>query len=134
MNNYQRISRAYQTAGNLRSQRDRDAEVFDVFAARLRDAQMEGGMALARALAGNNNLWQTVTTVTLDDNNPQPLHVRRSMLALANSILKEMIKPKPDVRLLIEVNCNVAAGLRGVAPNSALLGGGALPGGAASGG
>jgi hypothetical protein len=118
MNTYQRISRAYQSAGNLRSQRERDAEVFDVIGARLRDAQPQGGIPLAKALADNNRLWLTVTTITLDDNNPQPVPVRKSMLALANAVLKEMGKPAPDIRMLIEANSNVAEGLRGRSPGS----------------
>jgi hypothetical protein len=118
MNNYQRISRAYQTAGNLRSQRERDAEVFDVFASRSREAERDGGMALAKALADNNRLWRTVTTVTLDDNNPQPVQVRKSMLRLANSVIAEMSKPKPDIGVLIKANGHVAAGLRGIVPDA----------------
>lgn len=118
MNAYHQITRAYQTAVKLRSQREQDADVFDLVASRLRMAQQEGGLALTRALADNGRLWHTVTAVTLDDNNPQPVQFRRSMLALANSVLKEMAKAEPDIRSLIEANANVAAGLRGVAPAS----------------
>lgn len=116
MNGYQRIARAYQSAVNLRSQRERDADVFDIFASRLREAEKEGGLPLAKALADNSRLWHTVTTVTLDDNNPQPVHVRKNLLALATTITHEMTKLQPDIRLLIETNSNIAAGLRGVSP------------------
>jgi hypothetical protein len=116
MNNYQRITRAYQSAVNLRSQRERDADVFEVFASRLRAAEHEGGLALAKALADNDRLWRTVTTITLDDNNPQPVQVRKSMLALAKAVIEEMALKAPDIRLLIETNANIAAGLRGFPP------------------
>lgn len=116
MNSYQQITRAYQTAVNLRSLRERDADVFEIFASRLRRGEKEGGMTLVKALADNNKLWHTVTAVTLDDSNPQPVHVRKSLLALANSVLKETAKEQPDIRVLIEINNNIAAGLRGTAP------------------
>jgi flagellar biosynthesis activator protein FlaF len=116
MSGYRDITKAYQSAVNLRSQRERDAEVFDIFASRLRDAERAGGMLLAKALADNRNLWQTVTTVTLDDNNPQPAATRRSLLALAAAVAKEMNAPTPDIRALIQINDNVAAGLRGIGP------------------
>ncbi len=134
MSNFQRMARAYQNAGNLRSQRERDADVFDIFASRLREGEREGGLTLAKALADNARLWRTVTTITLDDNNPQPASIRRSMLLLANSIMHEMGKPDPNLRILIEANCNVAAGLRGVAPSVAVLRNGAQAGGAAAAG
>ena len=116
MNNHQRMTRAYQSAVNLRSLRERDADVFEIFASRLREAEIGGGLALAKALADNSRLWHTVTTVTLDDNNPQPVHVRKSLLGLARSVIQEMARPEPDIRFLIQTNNNVAAGLRGVLP------------------
>jgi flagellar biosynthesis activator protein FlaF len=123
MNNYQRITRAYQSAVNLRSQRERDADVFDIFASRLREAEQEGGLAIAKALADNQRLWHTVTTITLDDNNPQPVTVRKSLLALARTVIQEMSKAEPDIRLLIRTNGNIAAGLRGTVPDGAPSGG-----------
>jgi len=123
MNNYRRITRAYQSAVNLRPQRERDADVFEIFASRLRAAEHEGGLALAKALADNNRLWRTVTTIILDDNNPQPVQLRKSMLALANTVIEEMARTAPDIRFLIETNDNIAAGLRGIAPGGAAAGG-----------
>jgi flagellar biosynthesis regulator FlaF len=116
MNGYQQINRAYQSAINLRSLRERDAEVFEIFAARLRGAETEGTLALAKALADYRRLWQTVTTVTIDDNNPQPMPIRKTMLSLSNAVIKELGEARPNLQFLVEVNGNVAAGLRGVAP------------------
>jgi flagellar biosynthesis regulator FlaF len=116
MSGYRNITKAYQSAVSLRSQRERDAEVFDVIAARLRDGKSAGAIPLAKALADNRTLWQTVTTVTLDDNNPQPAAIRKSLLSLAASVLREMREAKPNIQALIEINRNVAAGLRGIAP------------------
>ena len=116
MSGYRNITKAYQSAVNLRSQRERDAEVFDIFAARLRDAENSGAIPLAKALADNLTLWQTVTTLTLDDNNPQPAAIRKSLLSLAAAVVKEMRAHQPDIQALIEINRNVAAGLRGIAP------------------
>ncbi len=116
MSGYRDITKAYQSAVNLRSQRERDAEVFDVFASRLRNAENAGAIALAKALADNATLWRTVTTITLDSNNPQPVAIRKSLLALAATVIKEMAAPKPDIQVLIEINDNIAAGLRGIPP------------------
>jgi flagellar biosynthesis regulator FlaF len=120
MSGYRDITKAYQSAVNLRSQRERDAEVFEIFAARLRDAVTAGAIPLAKALADNFTLWQTVTTITLDSNNPQPAEIRRSLLSLAASVAEEMRAPKPNIQALIEINGNVAAGLRGIAPTRRL--------------
>jgi flagellar biosynthesis regulator FlaF len=109
---------AYKSAVNLRSQRERDAEVFEVIAARLRAAEKDGAIAIAKALADNSNLWYTVITLSLDSTNPQPLHIRQSLLRLAASVLREMKQTRPDIRSLIEINGNIAAGLRGIAPMS----------------
>ena len=133
MSGHRDITKAYQSAVNLRSQRDRDAEVFDVFASRLRDAEKAGAIPLAKALADNGTLWQTVTTITLDSNNPQPAAIRRSLLSLAASVVKEMRKPTPNIRALIEINDNVAAGLRGIRPASGPATGGPAAGGPAAG-
>jgi hypothetical protein len=116
MSGHRDSTKAYQSAINLRSLRDRDAEVFDVFACRLRDAEEAGGIPLAKALADNGILWQTVTTITLDNNNPQPVAIRKSLLTLAASVIKEMSAPKPNIQALIKINGNVAAGLRGIPP------------------
>ena len=118
MSGYREISRAYQTAVNLRSLRERDADVFDIAASRLHDAEHQGGLPLAKALADNGRLWQTITTLTLDTNNPQPIRVRQSLISIASSVIREMKLPKVNVAFLIEVNRNVAAGLRGVPPSS----------------
>ncbi len=138
MSGYRDITKAYQSAVNLRSLRERDAEVFDVFASRLRDAEKLGGIPLAKAIADNGTLWQTVTTITLDSNNPQPAHIRRSLLALAASVLREMQASAPNIRALIEINDNIAAGLRGTAPARArpagVLAGAPASGGPAAGG
>jgi hypothetical protein len=116
MNGYRDSTKAYQSAVNLRSLRDRDAEVFEVFASRLREAEPAGGIPLAKALADYGILWQTVTTITLDSNNPQSVEIRRSLLNLAAAVMKEMNEPKPDIGVLIKINSNIAAGLRGIAP------------------
>jgi hypothetical protein len=116
MSGYRDITKAYQSAVNLRSQRERDAEVFDVIATRLRNAEHAGPIPLAKALADNATLWQTVTTLTLDNNNPQSAAIRKSLLSLAAAVAREMREPKPNIPALIEINGNVAAGLRGIAP------------------
>lgn len=116
MSGYRDSAKAYQSAVNLRSLRDRDAEVFEVFASRLRDAEKAGGIPLAKALADYGTLWQTVTTITLDSNNPQPVEIRRSLLSLAAAVIAEMNEPQPDIGVLIRINGNIAAGLRGISP------------------
>jgi hypothetical protein len=122
MSGYRDSAKAYQSAVNLRSLRDRDAEVFEVIAARLRDAEQAGSIPLAKALADYGILWQTVTTVTLDSNNPQPVEIRKSLLNLAAAVMKEMNEPKPDIGVLIRINNNIAAGLRGINPTIAPVG------------
>lgn len=124
MSGYQRFAQAYKSASNLRPQREQDAEVFEVIAARLREAERQDTLARIKALADNRRLWQTVSDVTVDDNNPQPVHVRKPLLALAKTVLAEMSKPAPDIRSLVEINGNVAAGLRGSPPGGAPPSGG----------
>jgi flagellar biosynthesis regulator FlaF len=118
MSGYREINKAYQSAINLRSQRDQEADVFDIARSKLRDGLETGSLPLSKALADNTRLWQTVVTLTLDPNNPQPTHIRQSLLSLATAVTREMQRPKPNVNFLIEVNGNIAAGLRGIPPTS----------------
>lgn len=117
MSSYNSVSQAYKTAVSLRTQRERDADVFEFFASVLYEAKKQRGIALIKALADNARLWHTVAAVAMDDNNPQPIHIRKSMAMLANNIVHEIAKPDPDIQLLIETNGKMAAGLRGIAPD-----------------
>lgn len=118
MSDYRNSNRAYQTAVNLRSLRDRDADVFDIAKSRLQEAQTDDKLALVKALADNARLWQTVINLNLDSNNPQPVNVRKSLVSLGNAVVREMQQVSPNIKFLIDINANIAAGLRGDRPLS----------------
>jgi flagellar biosynthesis regulator FlaF len=118
MSGYREINKAYQSAVSLRPQRDRDADVFDIVRSRLQEAQQNGNLALVKAFADNARLWHTVINANLDDSNPQEQKIRASLVSLGYAVVREMKESSPNIGFLIEVNNNIAAGLRGVPPLS----------------
>lgn len=108
--------RAYGAASALRSQRDQDADIFDTVSGRLASIRDGNGASRTRAIADNRLLWNTVVTTCLDPRNPQERGLKASLVSVGKAVLREMEKPEPDFEFLLQVNGNIAAGLRGQKP------------------
>ena len=73
------------------------------------------------ALAYNRRLWVIFAVSASEDDSSLPLTLRQNIASLATFIFKHMLqmglRPKAqDFDILIDINRNIAAGLRGYAP------------------
>ena len=107
---------AYGQAKRHRSMRDQEADVFLRVNAMLRAGTGAAAdpVALARAMADNERLWNAVMDLMRDPANALPAPVRASVLSLAHAVRREQARPAPDVGFLVGVNEQIAAGLSGI--------------------
>ena len=70
------------------------------------------------ALLFNRRLWSIFMSAAENDSNPQPLEVRQNIANIGVFVMKQtvdmQINPDPaKLKSLIDINCNLAAGLSG---------------------
>ena len=70
------------------------------------------------ALLFNRRLWSIFMTAVEENNNQQPLEVRQNIANIGVFVLKRTIEIQMDpdpakLKSLIDINCNIAAGLSG---------------------
>jgi flagellar protein FlaF len=70
------------------------------------------------ALLFNRRLWTIFMSAAESNNNPQPIAVRQNILNIAVFVMQQTIdmqfNPDPaKLKPLIDINCNLAAGLSG---------------------
>jgi flagellar protein FlaF len=70
------------------------------------------------ALLFNRRLWTIFMSAAETDDNPQPLEIRQNIANLALFVMKQTIEMQLDpdpkkLKSLIDINCNLAAGLSG---------------------
>jgi flagellar protein FlaF len=70
------------------------------------------------ALLFNRRLWTFFMSAAESNNNPQPIAVRQNILNIAVFVMQQTIdmqfNPDPaKLKPLIDINCNLAAGLSG---------------------
>ena len=75
---------------------------------------------LNEALTYNQRIWSLIQAELLDENNPLPKTIRESILNLSvlvdKRIFNVMAYPAPEkLKIIIDINLNIAAGLRGSA-------------------
>ncbi len=73
---------------------------------------------LAEALRRNQMVWSILQSELAKDDNPLPVEIRNNILTLSvfidKRIIQVMADPEPDkLAILIDINLNLAAGLRG---------------------
>ena len=71
-----------------------------------------------KALLFNRRLWSILLSAVEANDNPQPLEIRQNIANLGVFILQQTIEMQinPDpakLKSLIDINCNIAAGLSG---------------------
>jgi flagellar biosynthesis activator protein FlaF len=74
--------------------------------------------AMHSALLFNRRLWTIFMSAAENDSNPQPVDVRQNILNIAVFVMQQTIdmqfNPDPaKLKPLIDINCNIAAGLAG---------------------
>ncbi|MEN6468169.1 MAG: flagellar biosynthesis regulator FlaF [Smithella sp.] len=73
---------------------------------------------LSEALRNNQVVWSILQSELANDDNPLPIEVRNNLLTLSvfidKRIIDVMASPAPEkLQILIDINLNLAAGLRG---------------------
>jgi flagellar biosynthesis activator protein FlaF len=73
---------------------------------------------LSEALRNNQIVWSILQSELANDDNPLPIEIRNNLLTLSvyidNRIIDVMASPAPEkLQVLIDINLNLAAGLRG---------------------
>jgi flagellar biosynthesis activator protein FlaF len=116
----QAYSRTSQVTGNAR---EIEAQALLKAAKQLRDVQNNWtgpDTKLHKALLFNRRLWTIFMSAAESDENPQPIEVRQNIASIGVFVMKQTVEmqmnPDPSkLKPLIDINCNIAAGLAGKA-------------------
>src|SRR5881227_2339616 len=108
------------TSQTTTSPRDIEAQALLKAARQLQDVQSNWtgpDSAMHNALLFNRRLWTIFMSAVEANENPQPLEVRQNIANIGVFVMKQTIdmqlNPDPaKLKSLIEINCNLAAGLR----------------------
>ena len=73
---------------------------------------------MQEALLFNRRLWTIFMSAAESNDNPQPLEIRQNIANIGVFVMKQTVdmqaSPEPEkLNSLIEINCNIAAGLSG---------------------
>ena len=122
LNSYQRVEQA------TISGRATEARVLTKAAVMLKYCQDNWDAAdrrekLHEALSYNQRIWSWIQGELLDANNPLPKTIKENILSLSvlidKRIFNVMAYPAPEkLKIIIDINLNIAAGLREPAPDS----------------
>jgi flagellar protein FlaF len=79
---------------------------------------------LNEALTYNRKVWTVLSTAVADDSNPLPLPIKQNIASLAififNRTIAVLAEPAPEkLNVLVSINREIAAGLRGNAASPA---------------
>jgi flagellar biosynthesis activator protein FlaF len=116
----QAYSRTSHITGNAR---EIEAQALLKAARQLRDVQTNWNgpdSSMHKALLFNRRLWTIFMSAAESEDNPQPLEVRQKIANIGVFVMKQTIEmqlhPDPSkLKSLIDINCNIAAGLSGKA-------------------
>ena len=109
------------TSATTASPREIEAQALLKAARQLQEVQTNWNgpdKALDHALLFNRRLWSIFLSAAQGDDNPQPLEVRQNIANIGVFVMKQTvdIQMNPDpakLKSLIDINCNLAAGLSG---------------------
>jgi flagellar biosynthesis regulator FlaF len=92
--------------------REQEADVFRRVTGALKAALEQEGIARARAVADNRRLWIALDASLRHPANQLPQQTKLTMLQVGRAVLREMENTSPDLPFLIEINEQMASGLR----------------------
>ena len=109
------------TSKTTASPREIEAQALLKAAKQLHDVQTNWAgpdKQMQDALFFNRRLWSIFMSAAASGDNPQPLEIRRNIANIGVFVMKQTIEMQinPDpakLKSLIEINCNLAAGLAG---------------------
>ena len=110
-----------QVARDVSSPREAEAQALLLAARKLQEVRSKWkgpDNTMHDALAFNRRLWTIFLTAAQSDDNPQPLEIRQNIANIGVFVMKQTIdmQTEPDpakLKSLIDINCNLAAGLSG---------------------
>jgi flagellar protein FlaF len=114
----QAYARTSQTTGTAR---DIEAQALLKAAKQLRDVQNNWtgpSPGMHKALLFNRRLWTIFLSAVESNDNPQPFEVRQNIANISVFVMHQTIAMQKDpdpakLKPLIDINCNIAAGLSG---------------------
>jgi flagellar biosynthesis activator protein FlaF len=103
--------------------REIEAQALLKAAKQLRDVQTNWAgpdMNMHKALLFNRRLWTIFMSAAESNENPQPIEIRQNIANIGMFVMKQTVEmqmsPDPSkLKPLIDINCNLAAGLAGKA-------------------
>ena len=109
------------TAQTTASPREIEAQALLKAANKLQDIVSNLGRTddeFAAALLFDRKLWAILLSAVTSDDNPQPVEVRQNIVNIGTFVLTQtaelQLNPQRDkLKPLIDINCNLAAGLSG---------------------
>ena len=109
------------TSQTTSSPREIEAQALLKAARQLQEVQSNWagpGKDLDTALLFNRRLWSIFISAAQTDENPQPIEVRQNIANIGVFVMKQTVdmqlNPDPaKLKSLIDINCNLAAGLSG---------------------
>jgi flagellar protein FlaF len=109
------------TSQNTASPREIEAQALLKAARQLKDVQTNwsgSDRALQNALLFNRRLWSIFMSAADSNDNQQPMQIRQNIANIGVFVMKQtvemQINPDPaKLKSLIDINCNIAAGLSG---------------------
>ena len=109
------------TSQTTSSPREIEAQALLKAARQLQEVQANWvgpGKAMESALLFNRRLWSIFMSAAQTDENPQPIEIRQNIANIGVFVMKQTVdmqlNPDPaKLKSLIEINCNLAAGLSG---------------------
>ncbi len=110
--NMMHARRAYQMTRQAMDPREQEADVFRRVTGALKAALEQEGIARARAVADNRRLWIALDASLRHPANQLPQQTKLTMLQVGRTVLREMENTTPDLPFLIEINEQMASGLR----------------------
>jgi flagellar protein FlaF len=111
------------TSQTTAAPREIEAQALLMAARKLRDIQnnwVGPDRNMHKALLFNRRLWTIFMSAAEANDNPQPLQIRQNIANIAVFVMSQTVEMQlnPDpakLKSLIEINCNIAAGLAGQA-------------------
>ena len=111
------------TSQTTATPREIEAQALLKAARQLRDVQANWkgpDKNMHNALLFNRRLWSIFISAAETNDNPQPMEVRQNIANIGVFVMKQTIEMQMDpdpakLKPLIDINCNIAAGLSGKA-------------------
>ncbi|MCA3284915.1 MAG: hypothetical protein ING09_00025 [Roseomonas sp.] len=110
--NMMHARRAYQMTREAMDPREQEADVIRRVTGGLRAALEQEGIGRARAIADNRRLWIALDASLRHPANQLPQETKLTLLQIGRAVMREMEGNTPDLGFLIEINEQLASGLR----------------------